>query len=330
MRIAFEEFDEIKRYLLYDRKLKNSPKDVHTMRSRYRLLCNYFAERDFNRDNFVSFMEYMQEKGYSNAYCNIFITMAKHIDKYYKLKELEDFTLYPKEQKLVEVLTAEEMVALAETPLPYTRLAEEKNAIMRGVIYTLFYTGARINEVLYLRWEDMRESPIPLLVFNQTKINELRYAPIPKTLYDDLTALPHLSGYIFVRHDGHPLNDTTVGQTLKKKADIIGIKKRVYNHLFRHSFINIMLRGGAKLHEVSRLVGHKSIETTNQHYVHVMIEELNDVLNAYHPSLKKSQTIDTLTKRIREMCGNILDTDRFDLRVKREKKSVSFEIKELE
>ncbi len=330
MKLRHEDFEIIKRYLLYDRKLRNTPHDVNTMKSRYRVLCNYFEDKEFNRDTFISFMEYMQQKGYSNAYCNIMITMAKHIDKYYKLKQLEDFTLYPKTQKLVDVLTAEEMIALAEQPLPYTRLAEEKNTIMRAVVYTLFYTGARINEVLYLRWEDIRESPIPLLVFNQTKINELRYAPIPKTLYDDLTALPHLSGYIFVRHDGEPLHDTTVGLALKKKADLIGLKKRVYNHLFRHSFINIMLRGGAKIHEVSRLVGHKSIETTNQHYVHVMIEELNDVLNAYHPALKKSQTIDSLAKRIREMCGNILDTDRFDLRVKREKKSVSFEIKELD
>lgn len=330
MYIKNEDFNEIKRYLLYDKKLRGSEKHIQTLSSRYRFMCKYFEHREFTRENFLGFMEYMQEKGYSNAYCNIMITMAKHIDKFYGINQLQDFTRYPKEKKLVDVLSNDEMIALAEQPIPYSRLSEEKNAVMRCVIYTLYYTGARINEVLQLRWDDIKNASIPLIVFNQTKINELRYAPIPQALYDDLMALPHHSGYIFVRHDGQPLHDTTVAQTLKKKADLIGLNKRVYNHLFRHSFIALMLKGGARIHEVSRLVGHKSIETTNAHYVHVMIEELNDVLHAYHPALKKSQNLESLTKRIREMCANILDTDRFDLRVKREKKSVSFEIKELE
>jgi integrase/recombinase XerD len=330
MQIQFTQFDELKRYLVYDRKIKDTKKNILVLESRFRILCAFFVEKEFTRANFISFLEYMREKGYSTAYCNQFIKMAKHIDKFYKLEELQDFTQYKKEKHTVDILTDQEMLDLAEVRLPYTRNLEETNGRYRALIYVMYYTGARINEIISLRWEDVWVDPVPLLVFNQTKINEMRYAPIPVTLYDDLRALPHFSGYIFTNREGHPLDITTVNYTLKKRAVAIGLKKRVYNHLFRHSFINLMLRGGAKIHEVSRLVGHKSIETTNAHYVHVMVEELNDVLHSYHPALKKSQNIDILTKRVREFCANILDTERFDLRISREKKSVSFEIKELE
>lgn len=330
MILQLAQFEELKRYLLYDKKLMDNHKNVVTLQSRFRVLCALFAEREFNRNNFLHVIEYMKEKGYSNAYINVIIVMAKHIDAFYKLHELEDFTLYPKEEKMIDVLTADQFTALAEVKLPYSREEKETNAKYRAIIYIMFYTGARITEVLTLRWQDLREGAFPILIFNQTKINELRYAPIPLSLYADLTALPHYGGLIFSSREGKALDRSNVGDDLKARAKACGIEKRVYNHLLRHSFINIMLRNGAKLHEVSRLVGHKTLETTNRHYVHLMIEELNDVLHAYHPALKKSQTLDSVTKRIREMCINVLDTDRFNLNVFKREGRVNIEIREIE
>lgn len=330
MLIHFEDWGHIKRYLIYDRKIKDTKKNIQILESRYNIMCRYFAGKEFTRENFRGFLEYMREKGYTTAYCNQFIRMAKHIDKLYTLNELEDFTLYPKEKNFVEVLTNDQMVALAEARIDYPRESTEINEKYRQLIYVMYYTGARINEILQLQWHDIVAEPVSHIVFNQTKVNELRFAPIPVTLYDDLRDLPHFSGYIFTNRDGHPLDVTTVNYTLKKKALVIGLRKRVYNHLLRHSFINLMLRNGAKIHEVSRLVGHKSIETTNAHYIHIQLQELNDVLHTYHPALKKHQTIETITKRLRELCANILDTDRFQLQVSKNSRDVTFQVKELE
>lgn len=330
MKITQEHWDHLKRYLIYDRKIKDNKNNIDILHSRFAIMCRYFADKEFTRENFRGFLEYMREKGYTTAYCNQFIRMAKHIDKLYQLQELSDFTLYPKQAKYVDVLTDDEMVDLAEAKIPYPRESEEINTKYRVLIYVMYYTGARINEILQLQWHDLLTEPCYAIVFNQTKINEMRLAPIPVSLYRDLRRLPHYSGYIFTNRNGHPLDVTTVNYTLKKKAVLIGLKKRVYNHLFRHSFINLMLRNGAKIHEVSRLVGHKTLETTNQHYVHLMVAELNDVLHTYHPALKKHQTIDTITKRIRELCANILDTDRFALSVSKEHDHVTFRVKEID
>jgi integrase/recombinase XerD len=330
MRLLPRQFAEIRDYLVYDRKFTDSKKNIGTLESRFRIMCRYFGERDFNRKNFLEFLRYLREKGYSTAYCNQFIKLAKHIDKMYVINELSDFTLFPEEQKVIDVLSPEQIIAMAEYNMPYTRERDERNIRNRVLIYTMFYTGARINEVLTLTWNDLQESPIPLIIFNQTKIKELRYAPIPESLYNDLTALPRYSGYIFCYKDGKPIDITTVNNELKLRAKAVGINKRVYSHLMRHSFINFMLRNGAKLHEVSRLVGHKSIATTDKYYIHMQIQEMNEVLHAYHPTLKKNQTLDSLTKKVKDMLGNILDTERFALRVKKDHNKVSFEVHELE
>lgn len=330
MQIDFDNWDHLKRYLIYDRKIKDNKHNTDILKSRYNILCRYFAGKEFTRENFLGFLEYMREKGYSTAYCNQFIRMAKHIDKLYKLNQFADFTLYPKENKFVDVLTDEEMIALAEARVSYPRDSEELNKKYRALIYVMYFTGARISEILNLKWQDILMTPCYALVFNQTKINEMRLAPIPESLYVDLRRLPHYSGYIFTNRLGHPLDITTVSHNIAKKVDVIGLKKRVYNHLFRHSFINLMLRNGAKIHEVSRLVGHKSLETTNAHYIHIQLAELNDVLHTYHPALKKHQTLETITKRMRELCASILDTDRFNLSVSKQDKHVTFQVKEVD
>lgn len=330
MQIHYDEWENLRRYLVFDIKIKDNKKNIGSLASRYKILCAYFEGKEFTRANFISFMEYMREKGYTTAYCNQFIKMARHIDKFYGLNEVRDFSLYPREKKFVEILTDDEMVSLAEARLKLARDEQEINNKYRCLIYLMYFTGARIGEILNLRWQDILNKPVHMVVYNQTKINDLRFAPIPEPLYCDLTALPHYSGYVFTNRNGHPLDISTVSEMLKKRAVAVGIKKRVYNHLFRHSFINLMLRNGARIHEVSRLVGHKSVETTDQSYVHVMIEELNDVLHAYHPALKKQQTLETITRRVRELCANILDTDRFILQVSKQKDEVSFRVKELE
>lgn len=331
MQIKFEDWDHLKRYLVYDRKIRDNKHNTDILKSRYNILCRYFGEKEFDRENFLGFLEYMREKGYTTAYCNQFIRMAKHIDKLYKLNQLEDFTLYPKQKNFVEVLTTEQFEALAEAKLDYPRESAEINEKYRQLIYVMYYTGARINEILQLQWKDLlTEEGVAYIAFNQTKVNEIRLAPIPLSLQRDLTHLPHYSGYIFTNRNGNPLDITTVNYTLKRKAVVIGLKKRVYNHLLRHSFINLMLRNGAKIQEVSELVGHKSVETTYQHYVHIRLKELNDVLHTYHPALKKHQTIETITKRMRELCANILDTDRFNLSVSKQDKHVTFHVKEVE
>ena len=52
-------------------------------------------------------------------------------------------------------------------------------------------------------------------------------------------------------------------------------KLNLHPHLFRHSFATMILKKGAKITTVQKLMGHKSIESTMV-YVHQSIDEIQE------------------------------------------------------
>ena len=76
-----------------------------------------------------------------------------------------------------------------------------------------------------------------------------------------------------------------VNRALKKFALKAGIKKNVSSHSFRHSYGTHILENGAGIKEVSELLGHDSIETT-QGYTRLAPERLRETLLKFHPREK--------------------------------------------
>jgi site-specific recombinase XerD len=52
---------------------------------------------------------------------------------------------------------------------------------------------------------------------------------------------------------------------LKELADVCGIKRELNTHLARHTFADMMLNNGFALEDVSKMLGHKSIRTTQRY-----------------------------------------------------------------
>lgn len=63
-----------------------------------------------------------------------------------------------------------------------------------------------------------------------------------------------------------PINSNTrYNAYLKELADLCGIQRELKTHLARHTFADIMLNNGAPLEDVQRMLGHKSIRTTQRY-----------------------------------------------------------------
>lgn len=302
---------EIERYIVYDRKCSATPHNLNCLRYRYRTLVKDMKGMEFNRENFTICVQLMKQRGLSDSTVNNVIKLVKHIDRLYKINELQDYTYFAKSYTPKDVLSAQEIENMANVVINYDRLKDEKNLRYKAVLYTLFFTGARISEVLSLRWDDLKNEGIPLVALNQTKIKEIRYGVIPEHLYDLLLTLPKYSQYIFAVSPDRCLYRETVSEDLKRRAKEVGITKRVYNHIIRHSFINFMLRAGAKMEQVQVMVGHKSIETTQKNYYHTIVGELSQTLYSFHPSLRKMQTLETVEKKAGEVLNTLIDLTRF-------------------
>lgn len=72
-------------------------------------------------------------------------------------------------------------------------------------------------------------------------------------------------------------------QLLKQLALYANIDpKHISPHIFRHSFALSMLRGGADLHSLQSLLGHKNIDTVEV-YTKINNDDLWDMVNVHHP-----------------------------------------------
>lgn len=80
------------------------------------------------------------------------------------------------------------------------------------------------------------------------------------------------------------LNNAKYNVLLKAMGEMLGMQKSLTSHMARHTFATLMLRSGAKIENVSRMLGHKDIKQT-QRYAKVMAESIHDDFKNFLKSL---------------------------------------------
>lgn len=134
------------------------------------------------------------------------------------------------------------------------------------LVKTLFYTGARVDEFIHIRVEDLHlEDSQPQIHLTQAKRQSTRYVPIPPSLAHELRT--HLgqrkSGFLFESNRHTRYAPRTVQDIVKQAAVAAGISKRVYPHLLRHSIATLLLQSGEMpLDQIQKFLGHRQIVTT--------------------------------------------------------------------
>lgn len=193
---------------------------------------------------------------------------------------------------------------LPETLSP-SEIEEIINAIPgffhRAMFTSIYHAGLRKKEVTGLRWTDINfNSRVIRAVI--TKGDKPRLIPISDHLWVYLTVhriLMEGNGlypdFIYKRLYGlreRGLLDeslvfpsyrtgkkiTDMRHALHDAKEALGVDKRLYNHLFRHSFASHLIDNGADLKTVQELLGHSDISTTTI-YVHPAIKTKQDAIS---------------------------------------------------
>ena len=138
-------------------------------------------------------------------------------------------------------------------------------------MYSILYSaGLRINELLSLKPDDIDVSR-SLIHVRQGKGKKDRYTLLSKPLVGKLSeyrARYNPETWLFERETGVQFSESIVSKKLKEIALEAGITKRVYPHLFRHSFATHLIEQGTDLKIVQELLEHNNIKTTEV-YVHI-------------------------------------------------------------
>ncbi|MFA6290138.1 MAG: tyrosine-type recombinase/integrase [Victivallales bacterium] len=173
-------------------------------------------------------------------------------------------------------------------PLPYRKalpsvLSRDEIAIIlnnmtgvsRALYATMYYCGLRRDEVTHLRPSDLAQDQSCLKV--KGKGSKERLVPIVKDLKRILTGINQDGKWLFPsRKTGKPLTD--VRKPLLTAMSRAGIDKRITPHMIRHSFATHLLESGADIRIIQKLLGHKSISTT-QIYAAVSMNTMRRAVN---------------------------------------------------
>jgi len=159
----------------------------------------------------------------------------------------------------------------------------------RCVVDVLYATGMRNAELRALTIADVGENT---LTVRMGKGGKDRIVPLGTNtaacLSDYLQqARPQLAKKdgvfnLFLTKNGRPMGTLAVIKVVERAARSAGVKKYVHPHLLRHACATHMLRGGADIRHIQKLLGHASLQTT-EIYTKVEIGDLKKVHRLYHP-----------------------------------------------
>lgn len=312
--------DDLFLFLQMDRKLKLTP----SIRSLLNFIITYFGDEPITREKFTQFIYEKKKQGLRSSSLNNYIKYIKHIGKFLKTDEFNDYSYFKETEEIVQdILTKDEVDRMANVHVDYSKLPFEVNFRFKCFIYFLFETGCRLSEIQYFKWRHLHED---FIVFpsDVTKTHKQREVPIQKGLFTLLSHLPHRSEYVFGDRYGKPMSQQYLSRALYIRAHSVGIKKRVNPHTFRHTFITLCIENGMPISMVASIVGHSNIETTHKYYVHLQMEQLREALYNSHPSFKRQVTLDMVKKKLKDSIGRLIDPDRFS--VKTEDESGAFSV----
>ncbi len=155
--------------------------------------------------------------------------------------------------------------------------ADEARRLMAAVEerpYRVFFqvmlaTGLRVSEVIALRVEDIdRERPLIRVVCGKGGAGRLvRCEPTLRALLRDYWRSFKPQGVFFQRRPGlgrpdEPMLAATLNAALQRAALKAGFTERMSSHRLRHTFAIHSLRGGMDVVQLSRLLGHRSLQST--------------------------------------------------------------------
>lgn len=325
MKITQDLWSTFKTYLYIDRKLSDNSSASYAYKSRFNKVASYFIDKDFNRENFNKLISEMKEKKYASSHINNIIKITKHLDRWLKLNQLQDYT-YFKEGKRAnfDILSPSEIERIANLKIRYKKMSTYINSRQKALFLLIGTTGCRIGEALSLKHNDIYSTP-PYVIFRETKNNDDRQVPISNELYNLLISLPHKNNYVFNSGRGNRLETQQVNIDLKVRAKKLKIKKRVWAHLFRHSYVTTMLEMGVDALDVAVIVGHKDPKNTLR-YKNSLIGHYADVI-LFHPLLRKYIPWEKSLIKLKEYINKTFNTNNCLIDIKEKKGEFSILLK---
>lgn len=178
-------------------------------------------------------------------------------------------------------LTIDEIKLAAQTPC-------DSDLIKRAFLFSCL-TGLRRSDILKLTWSEVNEqSGFTRIIFRQKKTKGQEYLDITAQAAELLGE----RGKPTDRPFGTLPCTSSTNYEIKTWLARAGITKRITFHCARHSFAVMMLDLGTDIYTVSKLLGHRELNTT-QIYAHLLDKNKQAAVASIPTILRPDETTDT-------------------------------------
>lgn len=148
-------------------------------------------------------------------------------------------------------LTLEEVKTLADTPCEY-------DSVKRAFLFSCL-TGLRRSDIIKMTWGEVQEqSGFIRIIFRQKKTGGQEYLDITPQAAELMGERKKASDPVF--EDIH--SPSCTNEVIKRWVLRAGIQKEITFHCGRHTFAVLMLDLGTDIYTVSKLLGHRELNTT--------------------------------------------------------------------
>ena len=243
---------------------------------------------------------FLNKQGYHNNYIHATLRVLRTIIQKEAIKE---DNLFPAEKNpflnfkmpeikptIKEKLTIQEIEKIENLEIPeHKKLFHIKNVIL----FCFYCAGIRIGDLLMLTWDNFKEGRLIYEMGKTDKIQNIKlgkkaleilkyyhknqnkksdfifpfldnnadYSKL-KTYQDLQMASPELLAKLYRTLES---KTTTVNIGLKKIAELLEIRKNLSSHIARHSFSDIARRKQINIYDISKLLKHSSVKTTEKY-----------------------------------------------------------------
>lgn len=200
-----------------------------------------------------------------------------------------------KERSRNRFLAEDELARLAEVLAAVERERAELPGVAAAVRLLLF-TGARLSEILTLRWDHV-DLPDHCLRLADSKTGA-KTIYLPPAAMEVLAELPRVDGNPFVIVGGKPgahlVDLERPWRRIRARAGLDDVRL----HDLRHSFASMAVAGGLSLPMIGALLGHRQTQTTAR-YAHLAADPLKQAVHLTGSRIAAAMKVAT-TKKVKE------------------------------
>ena len=221
-----------------------------------------------------------------------------------------EFIIEPKKEKGVikATLTPKEANKILDQP----NLGTLPGIRDRAILEVFYSTGIRLNEMCSLTIYDA-DLVGGMLRINKGKGSKDRVVPLGKhavrflreyitKVRPKLTVKNRTCRHLFVNRYGYPTSNMVASIMIRKYVRAAKFKKQVTAHTFRHTFATVLMKNGADIAAVQKMMGHSDIKTT-QGYLRSLGIDIKAVHKKTHPREKDKEDRKTSRPKIERKKG---------------------------